>query len=129
MISNTLNYINFKLKSNKKIGGNNMNRNIPMLLIMSFFAIAMVLSPVSATQHKYPVHCVYDDGSGGRAVTPYIDIGTGHLGTWKIWGWTQDCFGTHNYIDTGHVLPVISRYWGYKASAQFSAAFDSYADF
>lgn len=106
-----------------------MNKNMIMLLMMSFCVMTLILSPVSATQHKYLVHSVYNDGAGGHEVTPYIDIGSGHTGTWKIWGWTQDSFGTHNYLDSGHVLPIFSRYWGYKAAAQFGAAFDSYADF
>jgi hypothetical protein len=90
--------------------------------------MALFLSPVSATQHTYPVHYVVDGGQ----VVPYIDIGTGHTGTWKIWGWIRDYYsGTYKYVDSGHVLPIFSRYWGYGKSVKNlrDAAFDSYADF
>ena len=108
-----------------------MKKNIPMVLIMSFCAMALLLSPVSATQHSTQHSCAAHYVVDGGQVVPYIDIGFGHTGSWKIWGWINDNSGSYKYIDSGHVFPIISKYWGWGKSVTGlrNAAFDAYADY
>ena len=69
-----------------------------------------------ATTHSAPVYYeLKNSGQFSAALTPYMDLGYGHTGSWSIQGTVSGPLGSWRYTDHGTVLPVISKYWGWTA--------------
>jgi hypothetical protein len=84
-------------------------------MLLTIFVLTMAIIP-SAMAVSVPVHYVlHNSGKFSAALTPYMDLGTGHFGTWSIDGTVSGPLGSWSYHDKGHVLPVFSRYWGWTA--------------
>ncbi|AXV37286.1 MAG: hypothetical protein CIT01_03270 [Methanobacterium sp. BRmetb2] len=81
----------------------------------------LCVSPVSARTVSVKVS-KYNINKASSAVTPYIDIGYWHYGSYSIKGSIYYKYNGNRkwqYADSGTILPTFSRYWGWRFKAPY----------
>lgn len=78
--------------------------------------IGLSLNPAHAI--SYPVECsTININTSDSTITPFVDVGFGHYGSWSIEGNISYIYNgnqNYHYFDSGIILPIFSKYWGWK---------------